>query len=669
MIFKSTRERKSSISVALGASLLPFSLVLGLVLTPSPVSAITGNPVTINLGTAETYSAIIGGASLTNTGATTLNGTLGFNPTGVITNTGTLNYSTINNGNAAAVQAYTDMGTAYNDALGRPSTPNSFPATGGGTYIAGVYNQGAASAPSGTLTLNGQNDPNSVFIFQIGGAFAPSGEMLLTNGAQAGNVFWQVAGAVAPTAGSKTVGTIMAQGAFSLGAGAILNGRVLVTGAGTFSANSVTTTSPVTNPGAPTAVSASPGDGLASISFTPPTNTGRTTITGFTVTSTPGGLTATGSASPLTLSGLTNGTGYTFTVTARNSVGSSLASSTSNLVYPEAAPTPTPPPTPTPTPTGTPTPTPTPTPTGTPTPASTGTSPPSSPVYDLLVAARRPQRASTVFLGGEPMAAVFTINQVNGTVTMSGDGLEIKVGSPTTQSPKKALDSSGTPNLIDGGSLVSSCSGFLPGAELTYFLVNTKMAVSLGKLPVSRKGTCSGKVSLPDYLIKGVYTLQMEGLVDRARQRSATSQMLSTSIRVNVIKSAGKHAAKPDSKPASKPLRKPEAEPTNRQGAQNQRIQFEPYSATLTKAAKQQLHALVKKLPNKTHNFVRIVGFVSAGGSPSHANQLGNTRSRTVARYLRSQGVHGTYVLKLGGNTVSNSQLAPHARVTIYPNQ
>jgi outer membrane protein OmpA-like peptidoglycan-associated protein len=267
------------------------------------------------------------------------------------------------------------------------------------------------------------------------------------------------------------------------------------------------------------------------------------------------------------------------------------------------------------------------------------------------------------------MAAVFTINQVNGTVTMSGDGLEIKVGSPLSQSPEQSLDSSGTPNLIDGGSLVSSCGGFLPGAELTYFLVNTKMAVSLGKLPVSQKGTCSGKIPLPDYLIKGVYTLQMEGLVDRARQRSATTQMLSASIRVNVIKLADKHAAKPARKPGSKPTSKPEAEPTHRKDAQKQRIQFEPYSAKLTKAARKQLHAMVKKLPNKTHNFVRIVGFVSAGGSPNHADKLGNSRCREVAHYLKSQGVHGTYVLKLGANAENNSQLAPHARVTIFPNQ
>jgi outer membrane protein OmpA-like peptidoglycan-associated protein len=259
------------------------------------------------------------------------------------------------------------------------------------------------------------------------------------------------------------------------------------------------------------------------------------------------------------------------------------------------------------------------------------------------------------------MAAVFTINEVNGTVTMSGDDFWIKVGSPTTKLSEKALDSAGTPNLIYGGVLMSSCDGFVPGTELTYHLVNKKMAVPLGKLSVSGNGACAGTLSLPDYLTKGVYTLQVEGLVNGTRQSSALTQGLSASIRVNVIKPVDKQVAKPASKP--------EAKPSSKQDARKQRIQFEPYASKLTKAAKQQLHAMMKELPNKQHNFVRIVGFVSAGGSASHVSQLGNKRSKSVARYLKSQGVRGTYVLKLGGNTVTSSKLTPHARVTIYPNQ
>ena len=87
-------------------------------------------------------------------------------------------------------------------------------------------------------------------------------------------------------------------------------------------------------PGAPTSVSATPGNGQAIVSFTAPANTGGFAITSYTVTSSPGNFTATGSSSPLTVSGLTNDTSYTFTVTATNSIGTGPASTVSGSVTP-----------------------------------------------------------------------------------------------------------------------------------------------------------------------------------------------------------------------------------------------------------------------------------------------------------------------------------------------
>ena len=91
-----------------------------------------------------------------------------------------------------------------------------------------------------------------------------------------------------------------------------------------------------TAPGAPTAVSAVPGDGQAMVSWTAPSD-GGSAITGYKVTSSPGGLTATGTASPLTVTGLTDGMAYTFTVTATNSVGTGPASAASSPVTPSAS--------------------------------------------------------------------------------------------------------------------------------------------------------------------------------------------------------------------------------------------------------------------------------------------------------------------------------------------
>ena len=93
-------------------------------------------------------------------------------------------------------------------------------------------------------------------------------------------------------------------------------------------------TDSTTVPGAPTGVSATAGNALATVTFTVPVGNGGSPITGYTVTSSPGGFTKSGPASPITVTGLTNGTAYTFTVTATNVKGTSLPSSASNSVTP-----------------------------------------------------------------------------------------------------------------------------------------------------------------------------------------------------------------------------------------------------------------------------------------------------------------------------------------------
>ncbi|MGA2401187.1 MAG: fibronectin type III domain-containing protein [Syntrophobacteraceae bacterium] len=89
-------------------------------------------------------------------------------------------------------------------------------------------------------------------------------------------------------------------------------------------------------PDPPTNVTASAGNGEATVSFKPPKSDGGSPITSYTVRSHPGKIKASGKQSPITLRGLTNGRTYTFTVTASNSVGTGIDSEPSNSVAPNA---------------------------------------------------------------------------------------------------------------------------------------------------------------------------------------------------------------------------------------------------------------------------------------------------------------------------------------------
>jgi len=93
-------------------------------------------------------------------------------------------------------------------------------------------------------------------------------------------------------------------------------------------------------PGAPINVSATAGNGQASVTFTAPVSNGGSPITGYTVTSYPAGGTDSNAGSLLTnhtVTGLTNYTTYTFTVTATNAIGTGPVSAASNSIIPGVA--------------------------------------------------------------------------------------------------------------------------------------------------------------------------------------------------------------------------------------------------------------------------------------------------------------------------------------------
>lgn len=93
----------------------------------------------------------------------------------------------------------------------------------------------------------------------------------------------------------------------------------------------------VVAPGAPCTITAAAGDGVVSVSWTPPANDGGASITQYLITSSPAGFstTAGGATRTVTLSGLANGTPYSFSVKASNSAGIGLGSQ-SAVVTPSA---------------------------------------------------------------------------------------------------------------------------------------------------------------------------------------------------------------------------------------------------------------------------------------------------------------------------------------------
>ncbi len=185
----------------------------------------------VSLGAAGSFAALAG-STVTSTGFTTLNGDLGVSPGSSLTGfpPGKVNGAT-HATDPTAARAQADLTIAYNDAAGR-QPPQALPAdVGGETLAPGVYKTGATPAlgVTGTLTLDGQGDPNAVFVFQVGSALttAVNSHVNLINGAQPGNVFWQIGSSATLGTSSSFAGSILALTSVSINSGVTLNGRAL----------------------------------------------------------------------------------------------------------------------------------------------------------------------------------------------------------------------------------------------------------------------------------------------------------------------------------------------------------------------------------------------------------------------------------------------------------
>ena len=219
---------------------------------------------TVDLGLAGNY-AILAKSAVSTTGSTAVVGDIGISPaaasyiTGfglIMDSTNTFSTSSLVTGKVYAADytpptpanlttAVSNMETAYTDAAGR-TLPNATELgageIGGMTITPGLYKWSSSVLISTDVTLNG--NPEDIWIFQIAGdlTVASGKSVILSGGAQAKNIFWQVAGGagvgIGTTANMK--GILLAQTAIPMNNGASLNGRALAQTAVTLIANTIT---------------------------------------------------------------------------------------------------------------------------------------------------------------------------------------------------------------------------------------------------------------------------------------------------------------------------------------------------------------------------------------------------------------------------------------------
>ncbi|MDB5274026.1 MAG: large protein [Chitinophagaceae bacterium] len=200
-------------------------------------SAITNNPtshITGDLGLSPAATSYITGFSLTNaTGYATSSQVTGkiyaadMAPPTPITLTTSVN----------------NMVTAYNDAAGRKipefvelGTGN----IGGQTLAPGLYKWTSNVTVPSSIVISG--GPNDVWIFQISGNLSMSTavNMTLSGGAQAKNIFWQVAGQATIGIAAHFEGVILSMTGITFMTGASMNGRALAQTAVILDNNTIT---------------------------------------------------------------------------------------------------------------------------------------------------------------------------------------------------------------------------------------------------------------------------------------------------------------------------------------------------------------------------------------------------------------------------------------------
>jgi hypothetical protein len=207
---------------------VPLAAAFHLTFTTGPCSG--GGIATVPLCPFIGNFSVLAGSTVTNTGPTVISGDVGVSPGTAVTGFPPgLTGGAIHRADGAAGQAQSALIVGYNDAAGRSG---GIPVAGdlaGQTLTPGVYKSTSSLAESGDLTLDAHGNPDAVFIFQIASTLTTGSgsHIVLTNGAKACNVFWQVGSSATLGTNSVFKGNILALTSITITTGVQLDGRAL----------------------------------------------------------------------------------------------------------------------------------------------------------------------------------------------------------------------------------------------------------------------------------------------------------------------------------------------------------------------------------------------------------------------------------------------------------
>jgi hypothetical protein len=253
---KQSEVKCGSVNIMKRVSASLLGAALALCLTAANIAAAAPQE-TVDLGLAGHF-AVLGASTVTNTGPTIINGDLGVSPGTAVTGffpvdgpgvvNGTIytplkicsRTACVTQNNDVAALGQTSLTIAYNDAAGRTvGVVGVAGDLGGQTLAPGLYKSTSGLAITGDLTLAG----DGVYIFQMASTLVVNSgsRVVLSGGAKAANVFWQVGSSATLGTYSAFKGTIMAYASITIATGARLDGRALArVAAVTLDTNAVT---------------------------------------------------------------------------------------------------------------------------------------------------------------------------------------------------------------------------------------------------------------------------------------------------------------------------------------------------------------------------------------------------------------------------------------------